>query len=70
MSSADEGSYIGTARMERDGTIILDLRAHAGGRGGMALLRYPPNHEQYREILDHIGGLKPGEEKLVQPWED
>ena len=69
MSRAPERSYIGTARMESDGTIILDLRAAPGG-GGMALLRYPPDHENYREILRHVGGLRPGEEKLVAPWED
>ena len=67
MNSGAEGKYVGTAKMERDGTIILDLRAQGGG---MALLRYAPDHEQYHEILNHIGGLKPGEEKPVRPWRD
>jgi hypothetical protein len=63
---ADSGP-IGTATLEPDGTIVLDLRASGGG---MALLRYPPDHPEYGNILRHVGRLKPGEEKLVGPWDD
>ena len=60
---------IGVARMEADGTIVLQLRAEgAGGSIGDALMRYPVGHPQYREILQHLGGLEKGQSKPVAPW--
>lgn len=63
---------IGTATMLADGTIVLDLRTGAapGGAKGDARLNYPPGHPQYREIMEHVGGLRPGETKSVPPWTD
>ena len=62
---------IGSARMEEDGTIFLQLRAASpGGTVGDALFRYPPDHPEYNKVLQHLGGLKKGQEKLVPPWED
>ncbi len=62
-------TYIGMATMSSDGTVVLDLRADgAGGISGIGRLVYPPSHPQYREVLAHIGGLKPGEKKPVPPW--
>ena len=60
---------IGVARMEADGTIVLQLRAEGpGGSIGDALMRYPVGHPQYREILQHLGGLEKGQSKPVPPW--
>ena len=60
---------IGAAWKEEDGTIVLQLRAESpGGAMGDALLRYPPGHRQYQEILQHLGGLEKGEKKPVPPW--
>lgn len=60
---------IGEARMLEDGTLILDLQAtDATGRVGDARFYYPTSHAQYAEVLDHLGGMKPGETKLVPPW--
>jgi hypothetical protein len=62
---------IGVARMEADGTIVLQLRAEGpGGSIGDALIRYPVGHPQYREILQHLGGLEKGQSKPVPPWPD
>jgi hypothetical protein len=62
---------IGSAKMEEDGTIVLQLRAEApDGAVGDAILRYPPGHPQYDEILRHLGGLEKGQEKPVAPWPD
>jgi hypothetical protein len=56
--------------MKSDGTIVLQLRASDGtGLVGDARMEYPPNHPQYREVLQHLGGLRPGEQKPVPPWE-
>lgn len=69
--SKNEQDSIGSARMEKDGTIILQLRAEShGGPVGDALLRYPPNHPEYNNVLQHLGGLEKGQEKLVPPWKD
>ena len=59
---------IGTARMEADGTIVLDLRAERAGTVGHARFTYRPDDPQYPEVLAHLGGLAVGEEKLVPPW--
>lgn len=71
IKATKEEASIGSARMEKDGTIVLQLRAEAPGRQiGDALLRYPPNHPQYKEILRHLGGLEKGQEKRVPPWKN
>lgn len=60
---------IGSAKMTQDGTIILDLRPEGpGGMIGDARLVYPRGHQQYDEIVKHLGGLWPGESKPVPPW--
>jgi hypothetical protein len=59
---------IGSARMEADGTIILDLVARQGGTTGQARLTYPPGHPDHAMILRHLGGLRPGEVKQVPPF--
>ncbi len=69
VTDKNEKKPIGAAWKEEDGTIVLKLRAEAsGGIRGDALLRYPPGHEQYQEILRHLGGLEKGEKKAVPPW--
>jgi hypothetical protein len=65
----DEDRPIGAATMTEDGTIVLDLRAESPqGDIGMARLEYAPSDPKYRELLELLGGLKPGEEKLMPPW--
>jgi hypothetical protein len=62
---------IGEARMEPDGTLVLQLRAEGPGKAiGDGLFRYPTNHQDYPSILRHIGKIKPGETKPVPPWKD
>ena len=57
--------------MAADGTITLNLRAE-GQRGeiGDGAVTYPPDNAQYGEVLKHLNGLKPGEDKCVRPWPD
>jgi hypothetical protein len=60
---------IGTATLQQDGTLILDLRTDArDGARGEARLVYAPSHPQHAEILRHLGGLSPGQSKPVAPW--
>jgi len=65
----NENQSIGTATMNADGAIVLQLRVTGPeGELGDAQLVYPPTHPQYQEVLRHLGGLRPGERKLVPPW--
>lgn len=60
---------IGNATMNPDGTIVMDLYT-SGSTRGQARFVYPPNHPDYQKVLDHLGGLQPGENKAVPPWPD
>jgi hypothetical protein len=71
MSSIAPSASIGTATMTPDGTIVLDLIATGpGATRGEARLVYRPDHKDYRAVLEHLGGLRPGETKSVPPWPD
>jgi hypothetical protein len=59
---------IGVAHMTADGVITLRVRSLPPGPIGEGVLRYPPDHPQYGEIKDHLGGIAPGEYKPVRPW--
>lgn len=68
-SPAQTPDTIGSATMAADGTLVLDLRAEGpGGVLGDARLSYPPSHPQYQAVLNHLGGLKPGQSCPVPPW--
>lgn len=68
MTAKQPGS-IGQATMNEDGTIVLQLRAEAGdGTVGDALVTYAPGDAGYNEVLEHLGGLAPGQSKPVPPW--
>lgn len=59
---------IGTATMDKDGTITLHLKGHTGMAEGETLLIYRRNDKHYQEIYDHINGIRPGQTKSVRPW--
>jgi hypothetical protein len=66
---AKTSNSIGTATLEQDGTLVMQLRAEADGKTiGDSLLRYKPGDPNYQKMLQHVGGLKPGETKPVPPW--
>ena len=64
----EERSYIGTAEMKTDGTIILQLRAELPNGFGEGYFVYPPPHPGYQNILKHIAPLEPGQSTRVRPW--
>jgi hypothetical protein len=66
-SNADP-AYIGSATMSADGTITLHLNRTADGQFLDGTLTYRVGDPDYRETLDHIGQLKPGETRPVRPW--
>ncbi len=59
---------IGVAQMTADGVITLQLRSLPPDPIAEGELRYAPDDPQYEEIKQHLGGIAPGETKLVPPW--
>lgn len=63
---------IGDAKMNADGALHVWLRAEmpAGGGHGDSVMTISPGDKDYQKWLDHLGGMKPGDSKLVPPWPD
>jgi hypothetical protein len=59
---------IGVATMDADGVITLRIRSLPPGPIAEGELRYAPGDPHYQEIVDHLGGIRPGETKSVRPW--
>ena len=60
---------IGTAQMSADGTIMLTLEApNPDGTKNYGVMVLPVDHPRYKEILQHVGELKPGDSIPVAPW--
>ena len=57
--AAPERRQIGSARMERDGTVILRLRMAAGTSTGDAGMRYAPGSAGYGRVRKHLPSLAP-----------
>jgi hypothetical protein len=66
---SDPGESIGAATMAEDGTVTLRLRAETeDGASGDGFFQYSPSDPDYRGVVEHVGGLRPGESKPVPPW--
>jgi len=68
VAEMEQTQSIGTATMRQDRTIVLDLIARGPGLLGHGRLTYSPSDPNYEAILRHLGGLRPGEVKQVQPF--
>lgn len=62
------GAPIGIATRERDGTIVLTLRATTGGAIGDGQFRYPPDHPQHERVKAHVGTIPAGGSVPVRPF--
>lgn len=60
---------IGAATMERDGSIMLQLRAVGGETLGDAVFSYPAGSAMWLRIVKHVGLMKPGESRVVPAFE-
>lgn len=65
-----EPFIIGDAKMMEDGTIVVNLRRTRDGMNISGIVKYPVDSPHYKEVLDHLGGMLPGETKLVPAWDD
>ncbi|WP_424630903.1 hypothetical protein [Bradyrhizobium sp. SYSU BS000235] len=61
--------YFGTARMESDGTIILQLTRTADGKPYDSTQTYKTTDRAYDSIKRHTG-LRPGTTRELRPWKD
>jgi hypothetical protein len=61
---------VGVARMLENGTILIGIRGPAVDGPLQAVLMVEPGDTNYQQIIDHVGGLKPGETKSIPPWPD
>jgi hypothetical protein len=66
--SMHENDIIGSATIDRDGTINLKLVARTGAIVGHALQTIKTTDTNYQEIKRHIGDIQVGEDKLVHAW--
>lgn len=67
-SSTDAPHSIGSAMMLTNGTIVLHLRGETDGKIAETQFDISPTDSRYKDIVKHVGGLRPGEEKSVPPW--
>ena len=61
---------IGVATMLQNGTILIGVGGGPDAQRARAVLTVEPGDSTYQSIIDHVGGLKPGETKPIPPWPD
>lgn len=62
---------IGTARMLKDESIVLNLKARGVNHEdveGEGVLTFAPLDKNYKMIRDHLDNIKPGDIKIVKPF--
>ncbi len=59
---------IGVATMSADAIVTLQIRSLPPRPIAEGLLVYKPGSKDYRMVLGHLGGIKPGQSKPVRPW--
>src|SRR5215467_16168403 len=64
------GGSVGVATVLANGTILIGVGGCGPGARAQAVLEIHPGDTNYQMIIDHVGGLKPGETKTIPPWPD
>ena len=59
---------VGTITMADDHGIVLHLRSLPPRPIAETMVSYKPSDAKYKEMIDHVGGLAPGETKMLPPW--
>ena len=63
-------SSVGVATMLQNGTILVGVRGPDPDSALQGVLKIEPGDSPYQQIIEHVGGLKPGETKPIPPWPD
>jgi hypothetical protein len=63
--AAEHLTSVGTATMQASGTIVMQLVSLPPGPIAHATMTVKPSDQNYKEIFDHVGGMKPSETKSV-----
>src|SRR5579864_4200509 len=61
---------IGVATMLQNGAILVGVRGPDAESSLQGILMVEPGDSTYQQLIDHVGGLKPGETKPIPPWPD
>ena len=61
---------IGVVTMLANGTILIGVGGDGPAARARAVLEIHPGDSNYQMIIDHVGGLRPGETKPIPPWPD
>jgi multidrug efflux pump subunit AcrA (membrane-fusion protein) len=62
-------AVVGEAKMLPDGSLSVKLRPEGAPPGGQTrTVVFKPENPRYKEILAHVGDMKPGERKPLAPW--
>ncbi|MFN0182393.1 MAG: hypothetical protein ACKVQR_01110 [Aquabacterium sp.] len=65
----NDADHIGSASMQPDGTLRMQLRAVADdGTIGEMLMIVKPGEEGYDGYVQHLGGIQPGQHKSIPPF--
>jgi hypothetical protein len=68
-NSIHDPGTIGSAFLESDGTLKLDLHQEFDTRYAFhKLLTIYPDNPRYRRYLEHLGDIQPGERKRIPAW--
>jgi hypothetical protein len=67
-SATAASDFIGTAEIDEQGVLTLDLVARGPDAIGHLIAVYRPGEPRYDEVLRHIGAIRPGEIKPVRAW--
>ena len=68
--AATPAASVGVATMLQNGTILVGVPGPGSDSRAQAVLMVEPGDSTYQPIIDHVGGLKPGETKSIPPWPD
>ena len=70
LDAADSNDFFfGVATIDRYGTVCLRiLSQESNAPRAHGFLCYEKSHPQYREILNQVGVIKVGQEKVIRPF--
>lgn len=67
--ATENPGFFGVATVKPNGEICLQLRSAEPGRPVAESYQcYGPRHPDFAMIREHVGPIRPGEEKVIRPF--